>query len=150
MADHDTTAVHKGAAGFVRRFEEFWSAPTPERLDIVLAADVRLSAPMVPTTQGLEDGRRAFANLFELIHDITIDVHRWGATADGVLIEFTVRGTSAGMPVSWESVDRFVLGDDGLATERFTYFDSLPLVFSLARRPTVWPAFVRSRLKRRS
>jgi ketosteroid isomerase-like protein len=148
-ADEDTTASHKGAADFVGRFEEFWSAPTPERLDIVLAPNARLSAPMVPTTEGIEDGRRAFADLFELIHDMSVEVHRWGATADGVLIEFTVRGTAAGIPVSWESVDRFVLGDDGLATERFTYFDSLPLVLSLARRPTAWPAFVRSRLKRR-
>lgn len=144
-----TAATRAGAADFVRRFEDFWSAPTPERLDIVLAADVRLSAPMVPTTQGLEEGRRAFADLFELIHDIGIEVHRWGATTDGVLIEFTVHGTSGGRPVSWESVDRFVLGDDGLATERFTYFDSLPLVLSLAQRPTAWPAFLRSRLKRR-
>jgi ketosteroid isomerase-like protein len=137
------------AADFVRRFVEFWSAPTPERLDMVLGPDVRLSAPMVPTTQGLEDSRHAFAELFELIHDMSVEVHRWGATADGVLIEFTVRGTAAGGPISWESVDRFVLDDDGLASERFTYFDSLPLVLSLARRPTAWPAFVRSRLKRR-
>jgi hypothetical protein len=149
LTEQDTAAAHAGAADFVRRFEEFWSAPTPERLDIVLAGDVRLSAPMVPTTQGLEDGKRAFADLFELIHDMSVEVHRWGATTDGVLIEFTVHGTAAGMPVSWESVDRFVLGDDGLATERFTYFDSLPLVLSLARRPTAWPAFLRSRLKRR-
>jgi hypothetical protein len=149
LAEVDTTAASERAADFVRRFEEFWSAPTPERLDIVLAADVRLSAPMVPTTQGLEDGRRAFADLFALIHDMSVEVHRWGATIDGVLIEFTVRGNAAGIPVSWESVDRFVLGDDGLAIERFTYFDSLPLVLNLARRPTAWPGFVRSRLKRR-
>ncbi len=149
LADTDTSAAPERAADFVGRFEEFWSAPTPERLDIVLAPNARLSAPMVPTTQGIEDGRRAFADLFELIHDMSVEVHRWGATTDGVLIEFTVRGTAAGSPVSWESVDRFVLGDDGLATERFTYFDSLPLVLSVARRPTAWPAFVRSRLKRR-
>lgn len=150
LTGETTAATHAGAADFIRRFEEFWSAPTPERLDTVLAPNVRLSAPMVPTTHGLADGRRAFADLFELIHDISIEVHRWGATADGVLIEFTVHGTSGGSPVSWESVDRFVLGHDGLATERFTYFDSLPLVLNLVRRPTAWPAFLRSRLKRRS
>lgn len=149
LADTDTRTAPERAADFVGRFEEFWSAPTPQRLDIVLAPNARLSAPMVPTTQGIEDGRRAFVDLFELIHDMSVEVHRWGATTDGVLIEFTVRGTAAGSPVSWESVDRFVLGDDGLATERFTYFDSLPLVLSLARRPTAWPTFVRSRLKRR-
>ncbi len=135
------------AADFVTRFAEFWRAPAPERLDTVLAPDARLSAPMVPTTYGLEAGRRAFADLFELISDMTVEVHRWGATSDGVLIEFTVRGTAGGSPISWESVDRFVLDEHGLATERFTYFDSLPLVWALARRPRAWPGFTRSRIK---
>ena len=135
------------AADFVRRFQEFWRAPVPERLDTVLASYAHLSAPMVPTTYGLEAGKRVFADLFELIPDMTAEVHRWGATADGVLIEFTVRGTAGGSPISWESVDRFVLDQDGLASERFTYFDSLPLVSTLARRPRIWPGFTRSRIK---
>ncbi|HET6571557.1 MAG TPA: nuclear transport factor 2 family protein [Solirubrobacterales bacterium] len=141
--------THDGqqATDFVRRFAEFWQAPAVERLDTVLASDARLSAPMTPTTQGLEAGKRAFAELFELIPDMTAEVHRWGATQDGVLIEFTVRGTAGGAPVSWESVDRFVLDEDGLATERFTYFDSLPLMLSLLRRPRAWRGFLRSRIK---
>lgn len=51
------------AADFARRFAEYWSAPTPARLDTLLADRVRLVA------------------------------------------------------------DRFVLGGDGLATERVSYFD---------------------------
>ncbi|HZK15508.1 MAG TPA: nuclear transport factor 2 family protein, partial [Solirubrobacterales bacterium] len=78
------------AADFARRFAEFWEAPAPERLDAVLAPRVRLVAPMTPTTQTLEDGKRTFADLFELIPDLTGEVHRWGATDDGVLIEFTL------------------------------------------------------------
>lgn len=135
------------AADFVRRFAEFWRAPTPACLDTLIAPDARLSAPMVPTTYGLEAGRQVFADLFELIPDMTAEVHRWGATDDGVLIEFTVRGNAGGAPVSWESVDRFVLDENGLATERFTYFDSLPLVLTLTRHPRAWPGFVRSRIK---
>jgi ketosteroid isomerase-like protein len=135
------------AADFVRRFTEFWQAPVVERLDTLLAPDARLSAPMVPTTYGLEAGKRSFADLFELIPEMTAEVHRWGATSDGVLIEFTVRGSAGGAPISWQSVDRFVLDDDGLATERFTYFDSLPLLLTAARRPRAWPAFARSRIK---
>jgi hypothetical protein len=135
------------AADFVRRFAEFWRAPAPEHLDTVLAPDARLSAPMVPTTYGLEAGKHAFSDLFELIPDMTAEVHRWGATHDGVLIEFTVRGTAGGAPVSWQSVDRFILDEDGLATERFTYFDSLPLVLTLMRRPRTWSGFIRSRIK---
>jgi ketosteroid isomerase-like protein len=137
------------AADFVKRFAEFWQAPAPARLDTLLAANAVLSAPMIPTTTGLEAGRRAFANLFELIPDMTAEVHRWGATSDGVLIEFTVRGTASGSPISWESVDRFVLDDRGLASERFTYFDSLPLVLALMRRPRAWPGFARSRIGQR-
>lgn len=135
------------AADFVDRFAAFWRAPHPDRLDTVLAANAKLSAPMLPTTYGLDAGRRAFAELFDLIEDMTAEVHRWGATSDGVLIEFTVRGTVAGAPVSWEAVDRFVLDDAGLASERATYFDPLPLIASVARRPRAWPKFVSSRLK---
>jgi hypothetical protein len=135
------------AEDFVRRFVEFWRAPAPERLDTVLAERVRLSAPMVPTTHTLAEGKRSFADLFELIPDMTAEVHRWGATEDGVLIEFTASGTAGGGPVSWRAVDRFTLGEDGLATERDTYFDSLPLVLTLARRPRAWPWFARSRIQ---
>ncbi len=134
-------------ADFVRRFTEFWRAPAPERLDTLLAPGAHLSAPLIPTTSGLDAGKRAFADLFELIPDMTAEVHRWGATNDGVLIEFTVRGTARGSPVSWRGVDRFVLDESGFAIERFTYFDSLPLLLALARRPRTWPGFVRSRIK---
>ena len=50
---------------------------------------------MTPTTHTLADGRRAFAAIFELIPDLTAEVHRWGATDDGVLIDFTLSGTVA-------------------------------------------------------
>lgn len=102
---------------------------------------------MTSTTHTLEQGKRAFASLFELIAEMRAEVHRWGATEDGVLIEFTVSGLAGGRPISWSAVDRFVVGDDGLATERVTYFDSLPLALTAARRPRAWPAFVRSRLR---
>jgi hypothetical protein len=136
------------AADFARRFAEFWRAPAPERLDTVLAPQVRLVAPMTPTTQTLEDGKRAFAELFELIPDLTGDIHRWGATGDGVLIEFTLSGTAGGGPISWHAVDRFVLGEDGLATERISYFDPTPIALTLARRPRAWPTFARAQLRR--
>jgi SnoaL-like domain len=134
-------------ADFVRRFSEFWRAPDLERLDTVLAADARLSAPMIPTTYGLEAGKRTFAELFAQIPDITAEVHRWGRTTDGVLIEFTVHGTAGGRPISWDAVDRFVVNEQGLATERATYFDSMPLILTIARRPRVWPGFLRSHIR---
>jgi SnoaL-like domain len=137
----------EAAADFARRFAEYWRAPTPAGLTTVLAERVRLVAPMTPTTHTLADGQRAFAELFELIEGMTAEVHRWGATADGVLIEFTVNGTAGGKPISWHAVDRFVLGGDGLATERISYFDSGPIVLAAFSRPRAWPGFLRSRLR---
>jgi hypothetical protein len=135
------------AADFARRFAEYWRAPTPEGLGTVLAEQVRLVAPMTPVTETLADGRRAFADLFELISGMTAEVHRWGATEDGVLVEFTISGSAGGRPIEWTAVDRFVLGEDGLATERVSYFDSLPIALAAASRPRAWPVFLRSRLR---
>jgi len=137
------------AADFTARFADYWRAPTPQRLGLVLADRVRLVAPMTPVTETLAEGKRAFAGLFELIPDLTGEVHRWGATVDGVLIEFTLRGTAGGKPISWPAVDRFVIGEDGLATERVSYFDSMPIALAALTRPRGWPAFLRSRLAQR-
>lgn len=137
----------EAAADFVRRFAEYWKTPTPAGLSTVLAERVRLVTPMTATTHTLADGQREFAALFELITDLTAEVHRWGATEDGVLIEFTLTGVAGGKAISWDAVDRFVVGPDGLATERVSYFDSMPLALTAARRPRVWPTFLRSRLR---
>jgi hypothetical protein len=134
------------AADFAARFADYWRAPTPQRLGLVLADRVRLVAPMTPVTETLAEGVRAFAGLFELIPDLTGEVHRWGATADGVLIEFTLSGTAGGKPISWHAVDRFVIGEDGLATERVSYFDSMPILLAALTRPRGWLALLRSRL----
>jgi SnoaL-like domain len=136
------------AADFVRRFADFWSAPAPERLGEVLAEEVRLVAPMTPRTHTLAEAEAAFASIFSLVPDLTAEVRSWGATADGVLIDFVLAGNAGGSPISWPAVDRFAIGADGLATERVSYFDSLPLVLTLARRPRAWPGFLRSRLAR--
>ena len=134
------------ADDFARRFADFWSAPSPVRLRELLAPDARLVAPLTPTTRTLADGERAFGAIFDLLPDLTGEVHAWGATDTGVLIDFTLSGTARGTPISWNAVDRIALREDGLATERISYFDSLPLIAAIARRPRVWPAFVRGRL----
>jgi hypothetical protein len=144
----DPEAIQSGAADFARRFAEFWRAPSPERLDTVLAPQARLVAPMTPTVDSREKGKRTFADLFELIPNLTAKVDRWAETEDGVLIEFTFDGTVGGKPISWSAVDRFVLGEDGLATERISYFDSGPVALAFAGRPRAWPSLARMQLRR--
>jgi hypothetical protein len=140
------TVAEERAADFVRRFAEFWSAPAADRLAMLLADDVRLVAPMTPVTHTLAEGERAFAGIFGLVPDLTAEVDGWGATESGVLINLTLSGTAGGSPISWAAVDRIAIGEDGLATERVSYFDSLPLILTVARRPRVWPGFLRSRI----
>ena len=141
-------AAEERAADFVRRFAEFWSAPSPDLLAMLLADDVRLEAPMTPVTDTLADGERAFAGIFELIPDLTAEVHGWGATGSGVLIDFTLSGHAGGAPIAWRAVDRIEIGADGLATERVSYFDTVPLILAVLRRPRAWRSFLASRLRR--
>ena len=136
------------ASEYVARFADFWSAPSVERLDEVLGERVRLVAPMTPTTTTLEEGREVFAEIFSLIQNLTGEVRSWGATEDGVLIELTLRGRLGGAPISLDAIDRVVIGEDGRALERISYFDPTPLLLAAVRRPRAWPRFVRSRLRR--
>lgn len=130
---------------FVRAFERFWSAPTVEGLDGLLSQDVVLRQPLGPTTHGLAEGKLAFSKIFMAIPDLHAVVDRWATTEDGVLIEFRLRGTVGGRPIEWPAVDRFVL-QDGLGTERVSYFDPTRLLRAVATRPTSWWRFLRSRL----
>lgn len=133
------------AADFAERFAAYWQAPTVDGLDAILAPDVRLVAPMTPTTHTLAEGKKVFARLLRALPDLTAVVHRWGETEDGVLIEFTLSATAGGAPISWDAVDRFVLREDGLATVRINYFDSAALIRKITLRPRAWPAFLRLR-----
>lgn len=136
------------AADFVARFAEFWRAPAPDRLDVLLAPDVRLVAPLTPPTKTLADGKRAFANLLWLAPDLTAEVHSWGPTPSGVMIDFTLSGSISGVPLRWRAVDRIALREDGLASERVSHFDSLPLLLTALRHPRAWSRFLRGQAKR--
>jgi hypothetical protein len=142
----DTAASEATAADFARRFGEFWAAPDPELLgELLLREDVVLRAPMLPVTRSLEAGKRAFAGLFASFPDLTGEVHACGPHPDGVFIEFTLSGSAGGRTISWRAVDVFKLDEEGMARERVSYFDPMPIIAAVAKTPRAWPAFVRSR-----
>jgi hypothetical protein len=142
------TASSIEAGEFVARFASFWSAPGPERLDEVLAENVRLVTPMTPDSRTLEEARESFVQFLGLIQGLKGEVRRWGATEDGVLVELRLEGRLGGRPVTLDAIDRVVIGEDGRAIERISYFDPTPLVLAALRRPGTWPRFARSRLRR--
>jgi SnoaL-like domain len=115
-------------ADFVARFTEWWRAPDPETLPTLLGPEVHLAAPLTEDTYGLSDAQAGFRNLLAGIPDLTGEVHRWGAHDDGVFIEFTLSGTIGDRSFAVRAVDDFLVGDDGLATERISYFDPAPIL----------------------
>lgn len=129
---------------FVERFANWWSDPDPDRLGEILAPDVRLVQPIAPDTFTLADGTEAFRSLFRFLPDLRGTVHDSAVEGDVVYIHFTLSATYGRRPISWEAVDRFVLRDDGLASERVSFFDSQPLALQMLLRPRGWPQLVRS------
>lgn len=125
------------AASFVDRFEARWSKSSADALGELLTDDVVLIQPAMPSIAGKRAANDAFSRLFRLIPDLHVQVHRWAAHDQVLFIEFTLIGTFGGREVSWPAVDRFLLRD-GLAAERISYFDPMPLMLTTLRRPRGW------------
>lgn len=130
-------------AAFVDAFQRYWRAPELEMLDDILHPDVVLIQPLSKPARGLAHAKAQFARIFALIPDLHAEVDGWSAAGDVVLIEFRLIGTLGGRRIEWPAVDRFLLPGP-LATERVSYFDSLPLLVAMLTRPSCWPRFVRS------
>jgi ketosteroid isomerase-like protein len=143
------------AADFVERFAASWAAPTVASHSALWHDEIVLTQPLMPKAVGRRACEEGFARLFSLIPDLHATVHRWAAAdPDVVFIEFTLAGTFGGRAIEWDAVDRFVLRD-GLALERVSYFDSMPVAIEMALRPRGWRQLVSasfrphvSRLKR--
>ncbi|HEY2398168.1 MAG TPA: nuclear transport factor 2 family protein [Solirubrobacteraceae bacterium] len=146
--DETEHAVLRWVEGFVAG----WRAPQgPESFAAhfrpMLAADVRMTQPMLPAFVGHEAFERQFVKpLFVLVPDVRGEVERWGSRGETIFIELTLHGTLAGRPVSWRVCDRVTLRE-GVAIERESYFDPSPLLAAVASTPRAWPRFVRVQAK---
>jgi ketosteroid isomerase-like protein len=133
------------AARFVDGFADAWGGSDIDALLALLADDVVLAQPMLPTTVGKAAAREAFSRLFTAFPGLRATVHDWAAQGDVVFIEFTISCDFGGRELAWRAVDRFVLRD-GLAAERISYFDPMPLFIGILTRPRGWRKLARARL----
>jgi ketosteroid isomerase-like protein len=85
--------------------------------------------------------------LFTLMPDLRGEVERWAARGEELFIEMTLHGTLGGRLLSWRVCDRITLRD-GVAVERESYFDSLPLLAAVVRTPRSWPRYLRVQARR--
>jgi ketosteroid isomerase-like protein len=140
MSAEATVAASAATAEFADWFQDGWAigARDPERFFAHIAErltpDALMTQPLAAPLRGESGMRRLFTPLFRAIPDLHGEVVRWGATADGVMIELRLSGTLGRRPVSWITVDRIVLRDGRIA-ERAANFDPLPLAWALARSP---------------
>jgi len=138
---------------WVAEFAEGWGARRGPDAFVahfrdLLADDVRLIQPQLPTVDGFAAFERQFVRpLFELIPDLYGEVERWAAREDTLYIELTLRGTLGRRALAWRACDRIALRD-GIAVERESYYDPTPLLGALARTPSSWPRFARLRAAR--
>ncbi|MEU7144616.1 nuclear transport factor 2 family protein [Nocardia sp. NPDC046473] len=99
-----------------------------------ITPDSRQRQPLARRGSGPAGFQRLFDGVFAAVPDLHGVVHRWGATDDGVLIEFTLIGTLGGKPITVDVVDRIVLRE-GRFVSNDTYFDPIPLLPKLLTRP---------------
>lgn len=142
------TIEYTQAAAFVAGFQHFWRTPSLEGFSLLLSPDVTLMQPLAPIMRGLAEGREVFRKLFAWLPNLHGIVDRWSAQDNIIFIEFRLRATIGGRPFEWPVVDRFVLRADGMATERVSYFDPLPLLFASISRPSCWLQLWRSSVLR--
>ncbi|HLP31101.1 MAG TPA: nuclear transport factor 2 family protein [Geothrix sp.] len=133
---------------WVARFSEGWAAGNrcTDQLVNLLGPDVRLVAPGLRSTRGRVAALSAFRKTFEVLPDLTAQVHRWSATGEALFLEMTFRATIGGRVLEWHSVDR-VLFHDGVAVERVAYFNPLKVRRAFLRSPAGWLQLIRRKLK---
>lgn len=131
------------AEDFVRRFAAFWADPSLDRMDTLLMSDVVLIQPLAAPMRGLGAAQAEFRKLFAWLPDLRAAVDGWAANGPAVFVEFRLSATVGGKPLEWPVVDLFTLQGEK-AVRRVTYFDALPLLIQILKRPSAWPGWWRS------
>ena len=137
--------VHKA---FVEKFTDFWAAPSAERMAELLTDDVVLIQPLSYPMEGLAAAQDEFGRLFKWIPDLRGEIKRWGGHEDTLYIDFTLTGTlGRNTKLHWPLVDHFDLVGDK-ACKRISYFDPLPLLWTVTLTPSAWWSWWRSGIAR--
>lgn len=134
------------AADFVRRFGEVWADPDPERLNQLVHSDVEFIQPLEPPISGHREAAEFWRRLFSMIPDAHGEVLSWAYRDGVVFIELRISGTLGGRPFDWVTLDRIRL-EDGKVRQRIAYFDPLPIMSAVVRRPKALGGWLRANVR---
>ena len=118
-------ATTADAQRFVEDWLRVWRDRDGHAYADLLHEDCVFDNPMGPITR--EQLPQFVDSLLAIWPDHRIEATRWGATADGVLIEWVATGTLPGGPIELRGADRYTLRD-GKVAEGVAYFDPRPVL----------------------
>jgi ketosteroid isomerase-like protein len=113
------------AQSFVDNWSRVWRDRDGQGYAELLHEDCVLYNPIGPVSR--EQLPQFVDSLIAIWPDHRIAATRWGATADGVLIEWVATGTLPGGPIELRGADRYTVRD-GKVAEGVAYFDPRPLL----------------------
>ncbi|BCK55326.1 nuclear transport factor 2 family protein [Nocardia wallacei] len=130
----------------VTAFAAGWDRLSPRAFDALLADDVRLVQPLLPTCTDKQSWWGEVERLSDLLPDLRSDVLRWSGEGPVVFIEHRFTATVGRRTVSVPAVDRLTITESGVITHRTAYFDPAPLTLAVLRHPPAWWRWWRSGL----
>lgn len=149
MTDHDG---QESAERWVRAFARAWKAPADgddlvRQFEPWLWPDYRFRQPLTRGVGvGVDQFRRRFARpLFGALSDVHGTVESWAARDDTLFIETVLEPRAGRRRVHLRACDRVRLVN-GLATDRHTYFDPLPLLGAATHTPRLWWPLLRRQI----
>jgi ketosteroid isomerase-like protein len=124
LRHHPPTAAQLAQAeDWVARFAANWAMPSAGDLRDLMHDDTRNLIPPMKEPGDREGVVAHFDNVLRMIPDFRLEVIRWAATADTVMIEWQGSATVAGKALGWRGVDRISLRD-GKTYEGQVYWDT--------------------------
>ncbi|MBF6347598.1 nuclear transport factor 2 family protein [Nocardia flavorosea] len=130
-------------------FTAGWADVDSRALDPLMAEDIELVQPVIPTCHGKRQWWEAVDRLQSFATDLHSDVLGWSGSSDRLYIEHRLGATIGGRAVRIDAVDNLELDRNGQITRRTAYFDPTPLVVAVLSAPSVWPRWWRSGVRPR-
>jgi ketosteroid isomerase-like protein len=111
------------AEQWVARFAANWAKPDPDGLRDFMHADTKNLIPPMAEPGNREEVVAHFKGVMQMLPDFRLEIIRWAAVSDTVMIEWQGSATVAGKPLGWRGVDRISLRD-GKTYEGQVYWDT--------------------------